>query len=64
MKSRKEYNKEILTILECLIETMPEQRFGQIICNYIFPNYREVDPFYEESSETLKRLGPEKEVEV
>jgi uncharacterized membrane protein YgcG len=53
--TRKEANKEILRILEVLVEAYPDQRFGQIITNYIFPDYREKDPFYEESEQTLKK---------
>lgn len=56
VKTRKDYNKEILHILEDLIEALPEQRFGQIICNYVLPDYRERDPFFEESKTTLERL--------
>lgn len=55
-KTRKDYNKEILHTLEGLIEALPDQRFGQIICNYILPDYREKDPFFEESKTTLERL--------
>ena len=61
-KTRKDYNKEILHVLENLIEAFPEQRFGQIICNYIFPDYRERDPFFEEPKDTLekyRKLGGE-----
>lgn len=86
--NRQEYNYEILNYLrytyplfnvyydniEMFIKKFPQQRFGQIICNYIFPDYREtprssetsvfmelifnidIDPFFEESSETFKRL--------
>lgn len=55
-KSRKEFNKEILRKLSDLIEKYPEQRFGQIIANYVFPDYREYDIFFEESSITFNRL--------
>lgn len=49
-------NKQILEQLETLVELCPDQRFGQIICNYIFPNYREEDPFFEESALTQQRI--------
>lgn len=57
-----------------LIANYPDQRFGQIICNYVCSDYRtsnpslftrrvmdklfpdNPDPFFEESSETYKRL--------
>lgn len=29
------------------IDEYPQQRFGQIICNYIFPDYRDSDPSVE-----------------
>ena len=55
-KSRQEYNREILKNISSLIEIFPDQRFGQIICNYIFPDYQERDPFFEEPKDTLERL--------
>lgn len=57
-----------------LSEAYPQQRAGQIFCNYLCPDYRDkevsngtklilrtlfeddLDPFYEESVVTLKRL--------
>lgn len=57
--TRYEANKEILRALEALVEAYPYQRFGQIVMNYIFPDYREKDPFYEEPVETLKKLKGE-----
>ena len=56
MSSRIENNRKIVNLLREMIEVVPEQRFGQIICNYVFPNYRERDPFFEESEATLERL--------
>lgn len=73
---RKEFpeNDEIYDSFEYWIQTYPSQRFGQIFCNYICPDYRDsvvseytrillsklfninFDPFFEESSETYKRL--------
>lgn len=54
--TRLEANREIVRALEAYIEALPEQRFGQIICNYFLPEYREKDPFFEESTVTLERL--------
>ena len=38
--TRQEYNKKILKELDKLIDKYPNQRFGQLIANYIFPYYR------------------------
>ena len=54
--ARLDDNKKILRILGKLIDENPDQRFGQIIANYIFPFYREEDMFFEESSKTLEKL--------
>ena len=54
--TRYSFNKEILEKLTDLVEAFPQQRFGQILANYVFPDYREVDIFFEESLETLKTL--------
>ena len=56
-------NKEILDLLDKLVEKFPEQRFGQILFNYVL-NYSQTDsgqihiddPFYEISERTLKRI--------
>lgn len=56
IKARKEANLEILEKLRELVEAYPEQRFGQIIANYVFPDYREKDIFFEESVDTLKKM--------
>ena len=55
--TRLEANREIVRALQAYVEACPEQRFGQIICNYFLPNYREQDPFFEESTVTLERLS-------
>lgn len=55
-KRRVDYNRELLGMLGELIELFPDQRFGQIICNYVLPEYRERDPFFEESKDTYTRL--------
>ena len=49
-------NKQILKQLETIVELCPDQRFGQIICNYIFPDYQVVDPFFDESKETQEKV--------
>lgn len=56
LRTRYALNKDILGILAALVEAFPEQRFGQIVANYVFPNYREKDIFFVESLETLKTL--------
>ena len=56
-------NKEILDLIDKIIEKFPEQRFGQILFNYVL-NYSQTDsgqihiddPFYEISEHTLKRI--------
>ena len=55
--NRQQYNKEILHSLEDLVERYPDQRFGQLIANYVFPDYRRRDFFFEEPSKTLKTIG-------
>lgn len=50
---RQQANKNILKQLEKLIDMYPQQRFGQIISNYIFT---QGDPFYEESVDILERV--------
>lgn len=79
--TRLEYNEKILelikdevsdgtyALLEEKVHEFPQQRFGQLIVNYlyisntvekevqkIFPSYPQRDPFFEESSETYDRL--------
>ena len=50
---RKESNKELVKILEEIVNAHPELRFGQILFNFQFIIS---DPFYEESVDTLKRV--------
>ena len=54
--ARQDDNRKILRELGKLIDKYPDQRFGQLIANYIFPFYREEDIFFEESSKTLEKL--------
>lgn len=70
--------KNMIIVIRRLIEQYPHMRFGQIVCNFICPNYTdeseeqnehekmfmnyvfgdcEIDPFYEEPWDTLKRLS-------
>ena len=51
--TRQEVNKRILKELDRLVEKYPDMRFGQIVANYVFPEYREKDIFYIESERTL-----------
>lgn len=54
--NRQQYNKQILDELNRLIDLYPDQRFGQLIANYILPNYRQRDIFFEESKQTLENV--------
>lgn len=54
--ARVDDNKKILRELGKLIDKYPDQRFGQLIANYIFPYYRQRDIFFEESSKTLENI--------
>ena len=56
-KKRLEKNLEILKKLETLVNEFPDQRFGQIIANYVFPDYRERDFFFDEPWETLETIN-------
>lgn len=56
-------NKELLRIFTDIVERNPELRFGQILFNFQFVKWENVnerikilDPFYEESVDTLKRV--------
>lgn len=55
-KNRESDNKRAYELLGKLIEKYPEQRIGQIIANYMFPDYRGKDFFYEEPFDTVERL--------
>ena len=54
--NRLENNRVILEKLSKLIETYPDERFGQLIAIFIFPKYREEDIFWEESEITAQRV--------
>ena len=53
---RQEANKEILAYIEALVNRFPQQRFGQILSNYILEDGGRKDPFYEESVDMLTRI--------
>lgn len=54
--TRQQYNRKILRELDKFIDKYPDQRFGQLIANYIFPTYRQKDIFFEESKETFENI--------
>lgn len=60
--ARQDDNRKILRILGKIIDEHPDERFGQIIANYIFPFYQEEDIFFEESSKTLEKLEADIEI--
>lgn len=49
--------EEFFETLDDLIEGHPQQRFGQIVCNYIFWNYRE-DDMPEMARKTFEYIFP------
>ena len=58
---RQEANRKLVKIINDLVETYPDWRFGQILFNAGFITRKQKsleiqDPFYEESSETLDRV--------
>ena len=60
---RQKYNKLILETLSKLIDKYPDLRFGQILANAEVITYKNdydeivpIDPFYEESEITWKRM--------
>jgi hypothetical protein len=60
---RQKYNKLILETLSKLIDKYPGLRFGQILANAGVITYKNdydetvpIDPFYEESKTTWKRM--------
>ena len=62
-RKRIDYNRDIITKLSMIVEDHPEQRFGQILYNYVLSTCvsgtgkpHVDDPFYEESSITLSRI--------
>lgn len=63
ISKRQECNKELLRIFTDIVEKNPELRFGQILFNFQFVKWENVnerikilDPFYEESVDTLNRV--------
>lgn len=65
--NRQEWNKKVLDKLDIsnkdiileLIDTFPQQRFGQIICNYICPDYRDLTKS-KETEELIEKIFPKK----
>jgi hypothetical protein len=60
---RQECNKELLRIFTEIVDKNPDLRFGQILFNFQFVKWEDVnkrikilDPFYEESVDTLNRV--------
>lgn len=53
MSKRQDANFRLLEGIKKLVEMFPDQRFGQILYNYVLP---QGDPFYEESVDTEERL--------
>ena len=60
---RQKYNKLILETLSKLVDKYPDLRFGQILSNAEVITYKNdydeivpIDPFYEESEITWKRM--------
>lgn len=56
-------NKQLLSILEQVVDNNPDLRFGQILLNYKFVKWELTeegikihDPFYEEPVDTLNRV--------
>lgn len=55
MGKRKDSNLKLIAELKELVYRHPEQRFGQIICNY-FIDKDETSFFYEEPEDILQRV--------
>ncbi len=57
--TRQKANKEIIKLLDNIIDEVPDWRFGQILYNLGLVTNNEgevIDPFYIESKESLKIL--------
>ena len=55
IKSRQEYNKQIINKLSYYVDKYPDLRFGQILVIFNFIK-TEIDIFYEEPEDTLKHI--------
>lgn len=60
---RREANRQLLSILEQVVDRNPDLRLGQILLNYKFVKWEFTeegvkihDPFYEEPVDTLNRV--------
>lgn len=62
IQARQKYNRQILQLiidkkypiseqrlekLKVVVESFPQQRFAQLVCNYVFPDYRNSKPWQE-----------------
>ena len=55
-KQRQRANREILTMIEKVVEQEPDWRFGQILFNLGVVSYNSGDIFFDESVEILERM--------
>ena len=55
MLSRRTANKIILAYLDTLVDMYPDQRFGQILSNYVIPD-DVTDLFFPEGEEYIKEI--------
>lgn len=62
-RSRQRDNRRLVELLSTMVEAYPDLRFGQILFNYKFVNWVNMDdgvvirdPFYEEPADTRKRV--------
>lgn len=53
--NRQQVNKRILAALTVLVDVYPDMRFGQILSNFVLERGKDI--FYEEPTETLKRMS-------
>ena len=56
VKQRQRANREILTMIEKIVEQEPDWRFGQILFNLGVVWYNSGDIFFDESVEILERM--------
>lgn len=60
ISARQTCNYKIIERIKELVDKYPQQRFGQILYNYILEhenNGQIVDPFYEESIDMINRIN-------
>lgn len=56
VKQRQRANREILTMIEKVVEQEPDWRFGQILFNLGVVSHNSGDIFFDESVEILERM--------